>query len=150
MAQVIHEKDIQDFPNPLADIFGSLAYIPSALVRSLKRVFGEKVTPNDYIQIWAEINEDGVPVRGSQSDYPELVLCANRLPESDNWSLTKQRREPASFVYDPIYGDTNMITPSYKVIEDFGALTTEQVQLIMSVSDPEPRSSWSHYSRAFN
>jgi len=155
MPQVMDNSDVQPISDPLSDAFGWVSYVPEAVVRSLKRLFREQVTPNDYSQIWAEIREDGTIVRGSNSDYPEFVLCATRISDKDEWRVEKQKRDPIVIAspQDGFVETNNSVgivnIPTYKTIEDLGIFTADEVHFLMRVVDPEPRSSWSHYSRAF-
>lgn len=156
MLQTIENPDGSPLSNLVAHFLGVAEYTFGASVRSLKRLFGQEVTPRDYNQIWAETREDGSVVHGSVSDTPEFVLCATRDGNSDNWVVERQKRGadiviPSQLI---IVGDINaipncIIVPSYECVEDLGVLSTEQVQSLMSAADPDSRSSPSHYSRAF-
>lgn len=140
------------------EFLAAAGYIYKASVRSLKRVFGQEVTPQDYNQIWAEINIDGSEVHGSRGDAPEYILCATRVRNSDNWAVQIQRRLPDltdTIVLPSQFTTFNDLNPflyvasRYEVFRDLGISTIDEVKTLMSKADPEPRSSPSHYSRAF-
>lgn len=150
MPQVMDKRDIQPISDSLSDAFDLVACFAEPLIRSLKRLFGEKITPNDYNALWAEINEDGSVVCNSQKDAPDLVLYARRIPNTDEWRITKEKRK---ILYTPSYTLANVdgsISISYEELEDLGNLSTDELQALMTRVDPKPRSAPSHYTRAFN
>jgi hypothetical protein len=144
--------------NLVYEFWEAAGYTFGASVRSLKRLFGQEVTPQDYNQIWAETNIDGSEVHGSGGDAPEYILCATRVRNSDNWAVQIQRRLPDltdNIVFPSqftTFNDFNpflSVAPQYEIFNDLGILTIDKVKTLMRRADPEPRSSPSHYSRAF-